>query len=67
MTKALACTLPINICRHYDVEWISSNTCRCHDCGKQGFWTPQGVSIWVRTGAPQARRLSPQPPLAKVG
>lgn len=60
-------TFPVFICRHYDVEWLSSDTCRCHDCGKQGYWTPQGVSIWVRTGPRLARDSKPRLPLAKVG
>ncbi len=41
--------LPVIICRHHDVEWINSHTCRCRDCGKQGQWTEQGFAIWIRT------------------
>lgn len=66
-------TLPIMACRHYDVEWLASNTCRCRDCGKQGFWTTRGVSIWVRASPRRDTSLSPPAPfvelptLAKVG
>lgn len=40
--------LPIMICRHYNVNWLDSHTCKCSDCGKHGQWTEQGFAIWVR-------------------
>lgn len=58
---------PVMICRHYDVKWLSSDTCRCLDCGKQGHWTRQGFSIWVRTGPPPERKTAGRSQLAKVG
>ena len=59
--------LPIIICRHYDVDWLSADTCRCRDCGKQGHWTRQGFSIWVRTGPKIASDPQPKRELAKAG
>lgn len=41
--------LSIPVCRHYDVDWLAGDRCRCRECGKEGYWTSKGVSIWVRT------------------
>ena len=51
--------LPIIICRHYDVDWLNSRTCKCRDCGKQGHWTKQGFAIWLRTEPAPDRLSSP--------
>jgi len=58
--------LPIVICRHYDVEWLDSRTCYCHECGKRGHWTDAGYSIWMRAepwqGRPHIARDRPNDP-----
>ena len=36
-------------CRHYKVNWLSSHSCRCVDCGKHGHWfEAAGLVMWVR-------------------
>ena len=54
--------LPIVTCRHHNVQWLDSHTCRCLECGKRGEWAEQGFSIWMRTepeaDQPRGIRLS---------
>ena len=38
------------ICRHLDVRWQDSHTCRCQQCGKFGHWFEEGYAIWTRAG-----------------
>lgn len=50
-------TLPIIVCRHYNVEWLDSHTCKCGDCGKEGHWSEQGFAIWVRKEPVRDRQM----------
>ena len=52
-------TLPIMICRHYNVDWLDSHTCKCADCGKEGHWSEQGFAIWVRKEPLEDREARP--------
>ena len=43
-----------NRCRHFEVNWINSHTCRCSGCSKTGHWfEPEGLVMWVLEKANQ--------------
>ena len=36
-------------CRHYQVKWLTSHSCKCSSCGKHGHWFEnEGLVMWVR-------------------
>ena len=36
-------------CRHVQVNWLDSHSCRCVDCGKTGHWFElQRLVMWTR-------------------
>ncbi|QEG23577.1 hypothetical protein [Mariniblastus fucicola] len=39
----------VSRCRHYQVKWLTSHSCRCSSCGKHGHWFEnEGLVMWVR-------------------
>ena len=36
------------ICRHWNVRWLDSHTCRCHECGRTGRWYEDGFVLWSK-------------------
>jgi hypothetical protein len=50
-------TIIFHRCRHTDVTWIDSHSCRCGDCHKVGHWFEnEGIVMWV-----QAKNNTAQP------
>jgi len=47
-------------CRHYQVEWLNSHSCKCSSCGKFGHWFENAALVmWIRedekeTSGPEA-------------
>ena len=36
-------------CRHTNVKWINSHSCRCKTCNKVGHWFEnEGLVMWIR-------------------
>ncbi|MDA0660799.1 MAG: hypothetical protein O3C60_18495 [Planctomycetota bacterium] len=51
--------LPIQICRHWQGEWLGSRDCVCQDCGKLGHWF-DGMVLWQRRTPAWNRATTPQ-------
>ena len=49
--------LPIIICRHWHVEWLSAEVCRCEQCGKIGHWF-DGMVLWQRRPCQKSTQCS---------
>ena len=48
--------LPICICRHWHVQWLTAEECRCEQCGKIGQWF-DGMVLWQRRPVAEVARL----------
>jgi hypothetical protein len=57
--------LPIDYCRHLDVEWTDANRCFCHGCGRVGEW--DGFMVWSKRTARPAADQSAGGPLVSGG
>ena len=39
--------IPVDICRHRDIEWFDATRCRCRSCNRVGQWL-DGFMLWAR-------------------
>lgn len=47
-------------CRHLQVKWLTSHSCKCCSCGKHGHWFENAALVmWVREDEKQAARSAP--------
>ena len=43
-------------CRHVQVNWLDTHSCRCQNCGKTGHWFErEGLVMWVRSKKSETR------------
>ena len=46
-------------CRHIQVNWTSSHSCQCQNCGKSGHWfEKEGLVMWLRDEALGTRTMA---------